>query len=207
MPVKRKSSRNGSKLSRNVKITQNRSKRASQKKRGRKASKRQRGGGKECYNPASDEWSESWNTFMNTEFRHFYKNNHPHDIGGTPKRWDPSDTYELKTTKALMAWLKNFTKQMRAKFNAETYAGTAGVTIKPEDQILKLSAATADDPEGINKYGGTGNVQELLLKNIRSRFRNIDNWECNNSKCTYSIGKIITSLRESRSFPLFFTGC
>ena len=51
MPVKRKSSRNGSKLSRNVKITQKRpkrskrSKRASQKKRGRKASKRQRGGG------------------------------------------------------------------------------------------------------------------------------------------------------------------
>jgi len=47
MPVKRKSSRNASKLSRNVKITQNRSKRASQKKRGRsgRGRKSQRGGG------------------------------------------------------------------------------------------------------------------------------------------------------------------
>jgi hypothetical protein len=50
MPVKRKSSRNVSKLSRNNNINQmrpkrsKRSKRASQKKRGRKASKRQRGG-------------------------------------------------------------------------------------------------------------------------------------------------------------------
>jgi len=44
MPVKRKSSRNAPKLSRNVKINSKRPKRASQKKRGRKASRRQRGG-------------------------------------------------------------------------------------------------------------------------------------------------------------------
>ena len=44
MPVKRKSSRNAPKLTRNVKINQRRSKRVSQKKRGRKMSRRQRGG-------------------------------------------------------------------------------------------------------------------------------------------------------------------
>ena len=57
MPVKRKSSRNVSKLSRNNNINQmrpkrskrsKRSKRASQKKRGRRASKRQRGGWPAC---------------------------------------------------------------------------------------------------------------------------------------------------------------
>ena len=49
MPVKRKSSRKGPKITRNVKINQKRSKRASQKKRGRsgRGRKSQRGGDKE----------------------------------------------------------------------------------------------------------------------------------------------------------------
>ena len=44
MPAKKKSSRNVSKLSRNVKNNQRRSKRVSQKKRDRRASRKQRGG-------------------------------------------------------------------------------------------------------------------------------------------------------------------
>ena len=44
MPVKRKLNRKVTKVPRNVKINSKRSKRASQKKRGRKMSKRQRGG-------------------------------------------------------------------------------------------------------------------------------------------------------------------
>jgi len=62
MPVKRKSSRNGPKLSRNVKITQKRSKRASQKKRGRSGRKsrgrKSQRGGEACKKLS---WKANWN--------------------------------------------------------------------------------------------------------------------------------------------------
>ena len=200
----------------------NKYKRASQKKRGRKMSRRQGGGKQTCWKPDTGYTIKphAWITEFGSIFESFMNDHTPTPtyVGGN--NWEEKVTIEnfSNNEEPAKKYLKWFADKMIEKFkeNSKT-ANRYKVSLKTDEQIVTLSEQTPDKqfldksgnkvPQGINKYKINGlELKNLLMEYFRNKFLDPSYWTDNKDtgpkvNILYFAKNI---LKNSKTFPQFF---